>query len=357
MPAPAGIGSRRIPRHGFTLIELLVVIAIIAILIALLMPAVQQAREAARRIQCRNNLKQLGLACHNYHDTHGTFPPAAIFPSTKDSVATTSDGQTFNVGTTGFVLLLPFFDQANIYNAWDLNVASTNARHPDNSLPFHGGALANPNLKLSQIPLAMLLCPSDPSDRNLTYNGPATAYVVDRAAVSHYAFGGGDHTEENRSYSTYYASTIFLPDGITAVNRRGAFGIDGAARLSDIVDGTSNSILMGECRGRKYDRVFVPTWGQLKYTGLFGRISSFSPRTQCLYNRINRGAGECNGIGGIVMVPTNKNPYAWTWSSEHIGGAHFVLADGSVRFISEYLDEKTFVQANLISDNLPIGEF
>src|SRR5688572_18580233 len=109
---------------GFTLIELLVVIAIIAVLIALLLPAVQQAREAARRTQCKNNLKQIGLALHNYHDNYQLFPAAIIFPAYKSSANCTADGQRFNLNTTGWTMLLPFIDQAPLYNQYNSSMAS-----------------------------------------------------------------------------------------------------------------------------------------------------------------------------------------------------------------------------------------
>ena len=110
-------------RLGFTLIELLVVIAIIAILIALLLPAVQQAREAARRTQCRNNLKQMGLALANYHDTFSVHPPAMINSGRLDSFPFYSNGNKV-LNTTGSVMLLPYMDQANLYNQYDFNVCS-----------------------------------------------------------------------------------------------------------------------------------------------------------------------------------------------------------------------------------------
>jgi prepilin-type N-terminal cleavage/methylation domain-containing protein len=142
--------------RGFTLIELLVVIAIIAILIALLLPAVQQAREAARRTQCRNSFKQIGLALHNYHDAFNLFP-----------YATANTGQCFTAATdsvtnhTGWLMLLPYMDQGPLYNQFNFNWA-TGIRNTGSGT-LMGGAInpPNTNLPLSTMQLSMLLCPSD----------------------------------------------------------------------------------------------------------------------------------------------------------------------------------------------------
>lgn len=106
-------------RRGFTLIELLVVIAIIAVLIALLLPAVQQAREAARRTQCKNNLKQIGLALHNYHDVHKTFVPATIYMGYGDTAP-----WPYNLNHTGWLMLLPFLEQGNLHEMWNPSIST-----------------------------------------------------------------------------------------------------------------------------------------------------------------------------------------------------------------------------------------
>jgi len=341
------MSRRRRNPLGFTLIELLVVIAIIAILIALLLPAVQQAREAARRTQCRNNLKQLGLALHNYHDNFKVFPPALVWPSLKNQANATADGQTMNYGTTGFVRILPFIDQAPIYNQWNFNITSTNAIRAGQTLPMAGGPLQNPNLTLSQQLLSAFLCPSDVGPKYLTYTGTTVEYLTTNAAISNYVFAGGDHTEEYRNYEVYASSNITLPDGTSTANRRGVFGIDGAAGIQRIIDGTSNTALMGEVRSRKTSTVYIPTWGQAKWVGVFGRISSYAANgiAQCQYNHPNAKWGPCQN-----PPQANNDSYAWVWSSEHVGGSHFVVADGSVKFISDNIDEWNFIYFNLMSD-------
>ncbi len=171
------------PQRGFTLIELLVVIAIIAILIALLLPAVQQAREAARRSQCKNNLKQLGLAMHNYHDTHRVFPPAAALPS-----GVTVDRYAWSV------FLLPFADQAPLYNA----IAPNGSAVPS--------ATANSN-RLRTV-LSVYKCPSD-------VGSPI-----------------------NPNFSNYGSSNYPVSWQMCSDNSR--------TKMRDVTDGTSNTVLIGE---------------------------------------------------------------------------------------------------------------
>ncbi len=140
-------------RKAFTLIELLVVIAIIAILVALLLPAVQQAREAARRTQCKNNLKQWGLALHNYHDTHNTMPPA-LNNSGRYQSATFYSGTNRVQNTTGFVMLLPYIEQASAYAQYDFN--QTGSLSNPYGQQIAGNTAANPNVAITS--MALPLC-------------------------------------------------------------------------------------------------------------------------------------------------------------------------------------------------------
>ena len=335
-------------RSGFTLIELLVVIAIIAILIALLLPAVQQAREAARRTQCKNNLKQLGLALHNYHDAYNILPPGMVFSGDLTGANAALDSQTYSLNHTGWMMLLPYIDQGPLYNQWDPTVAS------GASLRATGPAVwGNPavNFPVTQTKLSMLLCPSEP------IQGPAPnvasgEYASTQAAVTSYMFAGGYYGENYRTYTVYNSSTATLPDG-RVVLRSGTFGNNRSARIGDILDGTSNTIAMGESTLDKQSTSYMPVWGQGRHVGIYGVVlpdgpSGTTPVNNCRY-RINA-KYNCDGAN-------DGKPYAWVFSSRHEGGAHFLMGDGSTRFIGENIDWITFCLLNFVRDGQVVGEF
>ncbi len=332
-------------RRGFTLIELLVVIAIIAILIALLLPAVQQAREAARRSQCKNNLKQLGLALHNYHETHQQFPPGLINPGDMGTNAAT-DGITFALNHTGFTMLLPFIDQNPLYQAFDFNNASGPSLRASGP-PVQGNPTVN--LLPTQTSLAAFNCPSEP------IIGPAPTvasaeYAATLPATTNYVFAAGYYGENYRIYRAYQASTVTLQTGLVVL-RSGMFGNNGSARMADITDGSSNSIAMGEVRLDKSNTSYRPVWGQGRHVGVYGLVlpdATVGSQYNCRY-RINA-HNDCD--------TTNVGkPFAWTWSSNHAGGAQFLMGDGRVEFISDNIDWNTFCFLNFIRDSQVVGSF
>ncbi|GIX03105.1 MAG: prepilin-type N-terminal cleavage/methylation domain-containing protein [Planctomycetaceae bacterium] len=349
--------QQRRTRLGFTLIELLVVIAIIAILIALLLPAVQQAREAARRTQCRNNLKQLGLALHNYHDNHRVFPPALISsgrcnPGSGGAYATECPATRPVLNTTGFVLLLPYLDQAPLYNQYNFNVSSSlSSPYSRPVIPATPDDTINRPVYSTKLPV--MLCPSDPYS-NITYtnqvNTPSQFYTANQVARSNYLFSTGELTDYNLSWG-FYQSTGYV--------HQGAFGNDGAARISDITDGTTNVILAGESKHFKTSTAYGPYWGAGVHTCCHGRTPSStglhgSANGSCAANTIQVGIlfGQINFDN--FCDRTNRQ-YAWQFGSYHVGGAMFVMGDGSVKFISQNVDYyRVFMPANRIWDGQTI---
>ena len=288
-------------RRGFTIIELLVCITTIAILIALLLPAVLQAREAARRTQCKNNLKQLALAAQNFEEAHGKFP-AGGHPAVGVAPPTG--------GTNLFVELLPHIDQANVYNNWD---------PVDNRNNVAGETDA---VQAKVIPI--LLCPSDLLPKTVV---ELTAAVWKPPAWSRGFYGiisyGG-------SAGTRSVDPPSSEDGI--------FFIDSCVRMADIKDGTSNTLLFGERFHRD------PEWdirqpvvkpgidSPLPYLGKWGFVAGFGG---ILANVTLHAAAPINyrmPAGGDKFELVDR---VCAFGSAHPGGANFALADGSVRFVSE----------------------
>ncbi|APZ90947.1 DUF1559 domain-containing protein [Fuerstiella marisgermanici] len=334
-------------RRAFTLIELLVVIAIIAILIALLLPAVQQAREAARRTQCKNNLKQWGLALHNYHDVTNTFPAALINSARYNNAAFYSNGN-FVKNTTGWVMLLPYIEQGNLYEAYNHDFAGGRAGgygHPFTPLDPMGAA----NEVVTTARVAELECPSDPvAGETSSYAGGTPHYHRQDARRSSYLFATGVYTDYSAPYSAYSSSV-----------RRGAFGNNGAARIRDIKDGTSNSIAIGESIGGNYKTSsHYGPWGlQGVHTGVHGRVVSNSDTAIDVANTNTNNYPRDWSINSAWEGRADGKNYAWVFGSAHTGGAQFLMADGSARFLSENIDYHTFVLLNYIRDGQPIGEF
>ena len=340
--APRPKASRK-PRCGFTLIELLVVIAIIAILIALLLPAVQQAREAARRTQCKNNLKQIGLALHNYVDIYQVLPTLAVQQTGNGGGTTYAVGgsavATPRADWTWSVMILPQLEQAPLFNAMNVNnlyVSQLAALNPP------GGGTG---LSLLQSRLPAYLCPSDPvvnPNTNRPFRSIITGQTVSVGA------------------SNYVASTGQRGSGMT-----GAFGENSFARkIRDFTDGTSNTIWIGEKKTAPLVTGGIGCWasvwccmeqGSGPPAGVSWRWSTgFSP----LFSIAD---GDDGGTGTSPRIQPHS-----AISSAHSGGFHTAMGDGAVRFISQNIQwlpataaEPRSVFANLcdINDGNPLGEF
>jgi len=294
----------RHPRHrrnGFTLIELLVVIAIIAILIGLLLPAVQKVREAAARTQCANNLKQIALAAHNFHDKYEKFPTGARPSVMVNGVPT--------MGTNVWVELLPYFEQDNLYRKWDF---------ADNRNNVADGR----NATQAQV-IKLLLCPSDRLPDPVWELLPAI-YPVPPWSCGFYGMS---------SYGGNAGLRSVLTDRLS---KDGVFFVGSKVRFADITDGTSTTLLFGERfhHDPEYERQrlvirpdFPPMagwgrWGFVANQGASGNISLSTPQ---LINYLVPAGGDFSTLEDRACV----------FGSGHPGGANFAFADGSVRFLRD----------------------
>ncbi len=333
--------SRRV--RGFTLIELLVVIAIIAILIGLLLPAVQKVREAAARMKCANNLKQFGLAAHNYESTNGTLPPTQH--------TTVINGNTRSSGATLQALLLPYFEQANKYNQFDMNYNVNSDAAIDSSIPAKAGA--NSAARAGDVPV--FLCPSDPASE--TYFGAGRQNYF--GSLGAYANYRGGNASLQGIFSIPYPSNGQTMKGIA---------------ITGVTDGTSNTVMFAEVL-----RSGIP----------YNAASGVRDHATIIINSGNTGYNETDGTT-ISMCATGANwsssikytgqqyyrnlpsnfvfthtlPVNWnkktptgqryscgntSFTSMHIaaasfhsGGANACLADGSVRFVRESITLPTW---------------
>lgn len=291
-------------RKAFTLIELLVVIAIIAILIALLLPAVQQAREAARRTTCRNNLKQFGLALHNYHDSHGAFPSGWI-----GVAAGVPDVE----GESGFAwgaMLLPGLDQGPLFNRIDFA----------SSLSSSSNAVARDTV------LPVFRCPSDPSPEKWDIADEADPNtILARLPTANYV--GNFGTEEIDECESVPAGSACTSDG--------TFYHNSSVRFRDLTDGTSNTFLVGE-RRTDADLGWYSTWVGVVAGGeeAFARV-----------------------LGAADHTPNYAGLHFDDFSSFHTGGVHFLFGDGRVRFVSENINLLVYRGLATIAGEEVTGDF
>lgn len=289
--------SHRHRPQGFTLVELLVVIAIIGILVALLLPAVQAAREAARRMQCTNNLKQLGLAFHNYHDTHKKFPP-------------TGTGTVENVRWAWGTLILPFIEQGPLYDRLNPAQNGTMTGHPtpydDPAIPAASGA-GRVAADAMQTRLNAFICPSE----GMVNDGLARFFTSPRVR-------GNDRQLALSNYS--------INESVAPPEAPGTTGVDMSATMAEIIDGTSNTLLLVE-KDQTMRR--AGTW-------VFMRSTTASTGFRSIYPP-NASSLDANGN------PQNDSPQCSRYmvGSRHPGGLNAVMCDASVQFISQTIEAVT----------------
>jgi prepilin-type N-terminal cleavage/methylation domain-containing protein len=315
-------------RGGFTLVELLVVIAIIGILVALLLPAVQSVRESARRTECLNNLKQLGVALHNYEDTHKQFPPAGVSYGWC-IVRNQYEGDERILNLNGLTLMLPLLEQPDLHRRINFDEAtSSQARgyccsHEGNTMgTLAGDPAQNGNAALMSLQLKSLTCPSDPGKRTL---GKSNAYGPG---------GGYDGAKTNYDFITSTRDFFCNHWSNADHTQRTMFGENSDTHVYDVLDGLSNTIAMGETTVDVYNGR-TAAWGYRGWvmTGIDLRhsINDWSFHT---YIEPRRGRLGSWGRAGSL----------------HPGGAQFCIADGSVRFIDEEVSTATLVRLSYMAD-------
>jgi len=337
-------------RKGFTLIELLVVIAIIAVLVSLLLPAVQQAREAARRTQCRNNVKQLGLAFHNYHDVYQGFPAG------------------WSINQSNFALqywgvsILPYLDQANIYNQWDQSVCNLNEGA---AFGLSSVGIAK-NTALARNVIPAYLCPSNPATATVENYGMIPAFTAGLPLPVTFSSGRNDYSAVSGVRGNF-ANLAYA--GNAGGTRHGVLSGDGWEKIRNITDGTSNTIMVAELTGGRtiYNKTQVDATlnNFAGYPPNPGIIQDYQSGAWAnLYNGENwvNGAllsGCPNPLGGPDGGPCAINccNRPGNFHSFHSGGVVVLLADGSARFVSENIAASTLAGLITVQKGEVIGEF
>ena len=286
-------------RRGFTLIELLVVIAIIGVLIALLLPAVQAAREAARRAQCTNNLKQLGLAAANYESSFGSLPPGHLL------AVDMTDGN-WDFGSNALVCLLPFVEQSAVANTYNYDVK-----------PFNP-----PNVTVANVGVSAFWCPSDPEVSNSQPMHPSSYPYIPTGGVQQftsYVFNHGVFWRSNPFYSSTPGTTCY---NAKMRSQLGTLNDGFVVKLAEVRDGTSNTILFGE-----HEMTYSITDATLPYDYFWWN------------------SGYYRDVFYDANFPPNaRKKYPWRFvmyqsaSSFHPGGSNFAFVDGSVRFIKDTIE-------------------
>ena len=351
-------------RRGFTLVELLVVIAIIGILIGLLLPAVQAAREASRRTQCTNYMKQIGLAAITYHDAIKTYPSAGLNYGAIGAAPYVATNNILNV--SGFVLMLPYLEQRTFYDRYNFNVAASDSTYNGKNPAPVGGGVGSPmtsgNDVIVSTQLSIFRCPSDDGGKTMALNSTAysiTATDTLAGARTSYEFSTKPDYEyaAPNGWQTWYSNNNYL-------NHRALFGQNSNSNMSDVRDGTTSTVAFIETPLTVYNGN-GNAWGYRDWV-MYG-VSLYDD----LSNYPKSATPLCGGqVVNCWTYSTTLTSYqvgrvaSWGMAgSLHPAGCNVAMADGSVRFISETIDPGTTtnpgVAARLcnIADGLQVGDF
>jgi len=365
-------------RRGFSLIELMVVIAIIGVLIALLLPAVQSARASARATQCKNNLKQLGLALHNYHDSHRTLPPSFVRQE-DNNPPPPPGGQALQYRShwTGYHMLLPYLERTALYKRYDFNGTWLSSMTDVNDRSHW---IQNRTF------LPSLICPSAPHLRDMIGEGdvPGSSLHWMASGLTDYSFSHGADIVK----AIPGTAEQNCPGGLrhywknTPGSRRGAFGYNSTCRMADFKDGSSQTLVIGEKAGARL---------------IFGTGSSSFPRTDVEYGwamaavvyfaaTSSGGADEQWAAGpfavtrdirlpdcptappgtgmpfpmnpGPAELPLNSNERPlFSFQSHHSSGVHFLFGDGSAKFLAQTIDQGVYEALSTISGGETVSSF
>ncbi len=318
-------------RRGFTLIELLVVIAIIAILIALLLPAVQQAREAARRSTCKNNLKQLGLALHNYHDTFSAFPVGVM----------RSDNNTVNgVSVAWSGMILPYIDQAPLYNTINWSNFGPNFTGSPSPNPTQWNDSNGPLETALSTTLPVFRCPSSGDSEKVNHDGIETRVPSNYGGVQTGAVGNPATTTRNE-WKSHLDDSLGIND--FSGSGGGHYRMHGVlvplhmVRMADITDGTSNTAVVGEWLNKWIVGANLTRVIEHHYIGSNNANDNNHFHIGSIGAPINF-AGKVDGNGTAWGSGFDDSDLRLAFGSRHTGGAHFLLADGTVRFLGDNVD-------------------
>jgi prepilin-type N-terminal cleavage/methylation domain-containing protein len=350
-------------RTGFTLIELLVVIAIIAILIALLVPAVQKVRGAAARTQCTNNLKQMGVALHNFDSAHKRFPAALIHPGWHSTanpgqkrysgpeVSYLNDPEYIVYNHSGFIALLPYIEQESLFKQYNYAFVGSSRNGNGSTAKTGPDPSPNPNRIVGSQLVPIYVCPADANPPPTVLSADAgtnAAYERMNTRRGNYFFNIGNNIDQSGPWEGQNN------------NLRGPFGINGAASTQTIYDGTSNTIAIGESKQQHLSSSYGPYWGNGLHTAVTGRISGTANPAAASANcwKPNYSYAFDPACQNPVSTNQAQRPlqYAWGFGSWHGTVTYFVFCDGSVRPVADSVNAATWIAIGTMAGNESITD-